>query len=127
MWFKTEHSHQTAIVVLSVVNFSFDNLREKRSVPVTKWSIIACFKNSCSTPFQNCWPRPINPSSPQFPCPSMPANSDLRYVQSLTLKHLKAEFAISSMNGPLNRHTVLPMNMILVALASWCLRLLANT
>ena len=30
------HCHQTAIVVLAVVIFLFDSLREKRSVPLTK-------------------------------------------------------------------------------------------
>ena len=30
------HSHWTAIVVLAIVIFSFANLREKRSVPLTK-------------------------------------------------------------------------------------------
>ena len=38
------HSHQMAIVVLAVVIFWFDNLREKRSVPLTKQSGIACFQ-----------------------------------------------------------------------------------
>ena len=39
-------SHQTAIV-LALVIFLFDSLREKRSVPLTKESGIACFKNCC--------------------------------------------------------------------------------
>ena len=38
-------SHQTAIVVLPVVILLFDNLREESSVPLTKQSGIACFKN----------------------------------------------------------------------------------
>ena len=46
------HSQQTAIVLTAVV-FLFDSLREKRSVPLTKQSGIACFKNSCSTPVEN--------------------------------------------------------------------------
>ena len=44
------YSHWTAIVVLAVVIFLFDNQREKRSVPLTKQSGIACFKNSCGIP-----------------------------------------------------------------------------
>ena len=39
-----------AIAVLAVVIFFlFDNLREKRSVSLTKHSGIACFKTPCST------------------------------------------------------------------------------
>ena len=45
-----------------VVIFLFDNLREKRSVPLSKQSGIICFKNSCSTPVchgtlleNHCW------------------------------------------------------------------------
>ena len=41
-----------AVFVLAVVIFLFDNLREKRSVLLTKSSRIACFKNSCSTPVE---------------------------------------------------------------------------
>ena len=33
------HSHRTATVVLAVVIFLFDNLREKGSVPLTKQSV----------------------------------------------------------------------------------------
>ena len=40
------HSHHTAIIVCATVIFLFDNLREKRLVPLTKQSGIACFKNS---------------------------------------------------------------------------------
>ena len=47
------HSHQKPVVVLAVVTFLFNNLRDKRSVPLTKESGIACFKNSCSTPVEN--------------------------------------------------------------------------
>ena len=43
------HSHQTAIVVLTAVIFSFDNLREKRLQPSTSQSRTACLKNSYST------------------------------------------------------------------------------
>ena len=46
----------TAIVVLAVVIFIFDSLREKRSVPLTKQAGVACLKNSCSTLVKNCWP-----------------------------------------------------------------------
>ena len=35
-----------AIFVFAVVTFLFDNLREKRSVPLTKYLGIACFKNT---------------------------------------------------------------------------------
>ena len=31
----------------------FDNLREKRSVSLTKWSGVACFRKSYGTPFEN--------------------------------------------------------------------------
>ena len=37
LWFKTGHSQWTAIAVLAVVNFLFDNLKEKRSVPLSSW------------------------------------------------------------------------------------------
>ena len=47
------HSYQTAIVVWAVVIFSFDNLREKKSVPLTKEAGTACSKNPCSTPAAN--------------------------------------------------------------------------
>ena len=40
------NSHLMAIVVLAVVIFLFDNLREKGSVPLTKQSGTAGFKNS---------------------------------------------------------------------------------
>ena len=43
------HAHQTAIVVLTAVIFSFDNLREKRLQPSTSQSRTACLKNSYST------------------------------------------------------------------------------
>ena len=46
----------TAVLVLVVVILLFDSLREKRSVPLTKQSGIARFKNSCSTPVGNRWP-----------------------------------------------------------------------
>ena len=39
------HSHQMAIVMLAIVIFLFDNLREKESVPLTKQPGIACLKN----------------------------------------------------------------------------------
>ena len=42
------------IVVLAVVIFWFDNLREKRSGPLTKLPGTACFKNSWGTPAENC-------------------------------------------------------------------------
>ena len=48
LWFKTGHSHRPALVVLAVVIFLFDSLKEKRSVPLTAWSGTACFTNSCS-------------------------------------------------------------------------------
>ena len=44
-----------AIVVLAIVIFLFDNLREKRSVPLTKEPGIACFKNSFGTTVENRW------------------------------------------------------------------------
>ena len=44
------HSHWTAIVVLAVVIFLFDTLREKRSTPPTKQSGTACFIKSRGTP-----------------------------------------------------------------------------
>ena len=43
--FKSGHSPWTPTVVLTAVIYLFDNLREKRSVPLTKWSPTACFKN----------------------------------------------------------------------------------
>ena len=43
-----------AVVVVAIVIFLVENLREKRSVALTKWSGVACFKNSCSTPVENC-------------------------------------------------------------------------
>ena len=42
-----------AIVVLAVVIFPFDNLGEKRSVPLTKQSGTASFNNSCGTSVAN--------------------------------------------------------------------------
>ena len=42
------HSHQRATAVLAIVIVLFDNLREKRSVPLTTQSGIVCFKNSCA-------------------------------------------------------------------------------
>ena len=39
------------VIVVAVVIFLFDNLREKRSVPLT----ITCFKNSCGIPVENHW------------------------------------------------------------------------
>ena len=36
IWFKVGHSHQMAIVVLAAVIFLSDNLREKRSEPLTQ-------------------------------------------------------------------------------------------
>ena len=39
------HTHHMTIV-LAVVIFLFDNLRQKKSEPLTKWSGVACFKNS---------------------------------------------------------------------------------
>ena len=47
------HSHQAAIVVLAVVPFLLDSVREKRPVPLTKQSGIACFKNSRSASVGN--------------------------------------------------------------------------
>ena len=44
------HPHWTAIVVLAVVIFSFDDLREKRSVPPTKQA-------PCGTLAENCRPK----------------------------------------------------------------------
>ena len=48
------HSHRTVVVVLAVVIFSFDNLREKRSVPLTsqvlhvsKILVAHWFENHC--------------------------------------------------------------------------------
>ena len=38
------------MVVLAAVIFSFDSLREKRSVPLTEQSGIVCFKTSGGTP-----------------------------------------------------------------------------
>ena len=54
------HSHWMAIVVLAVVIFLFDNLREKRSVPLTKQSGIACFQSSCSVPVETCCSQDCN-------------------------------------------------------------------
>ena len=53
--FKTGHSHQTAIVVWAVIIFFIWQSKGKRSVPLTKQSVIACFKNSCSTTVENPW------------------------------------------------------------------------
>ena len=39
--------------------FFFDNLRENRSVPLTKQSGISHFKNSCSTLIENCCSLPM--------------------------------------------------------------------
>ena len=50
------HSHWMAIV-LAVVMFLFDNLREKRSVLLSEQSGIANFKNYCGTPLENCYLR----------------------------------------------------------------------
>ena len=47
-------------MVLAAVISVFDNLREKRSVSLTKESGTACFKNSCGTPVENRWPRIIS-------------------------------------------------------------------
>ena len=41
-----------AIVVLAVVIFQFDDIREKRSVPLT-----VCVKNSCGALVENRWTR----------------------------------------------------------------------
>ena len=46
-------------VLAAVIFFLFDNLREKRSVPLTIQSGIGCFKNSCGTPFENPWAIPF--------------------------------------------------------------------
>ena len=43
------------MVVLAVVNFLFYNQREKRSEPLTEQSSTASFRNSYSTPVQNCY------------------------------------------------------------------------
>ena len=42
-----------AVVVLAVVIFNLDNLREEESVFLTEPSGIACFKKSCSTLVEN--------------------------------------------------------------------------
>lgn len=42
------HSHWTAVVVLAVIIFSFDNIRQKRPVPLTTESGIAGLKNSAA-------------------------------------------------------------------------------
>ena len=48
-------------------HFLFDSLREKKSVPLTKESSIACFKNSYGTPFEKCCITVTTcPISPQF-------------------------------------------------------------
>ena len=47
------HSHWIAMVVLAVVTFKSDNLREKRSVPLTKYSNIAYFKILVVYPLKN--------------------------------------------------------------------------
>lgn len=57
------------------------------------------------------WPRTINP--PQFPCPSMPVNSNLRYDENLTWKHLKADICSTQHGWALSIYTVLPMNLVL--------------
>ena len=54
LWFKTGHAQWAAIVVLAVVIFQFDNVREKRLGPLSKYSGIVCFKNSCGTPVEKC-------------------------------------------------------------------------
>ena len=46
------HSHQTAIVLVVVI-FLFDNLREKRSEPLSKESDTACFTNFCGIMVEN--------------------------------------------------------------------------
>ena len=46
--------------MLAAVSFLFDNLREKRSVPLTKQSDIACFKSSCGSQVENRCSRRIN-------------------------------------------------------------------
>ena len=48
------HLHLMAVVVLAVVIFLFENLREKRSVALTKSSGIACFNDSRSAPVGRC-------------------------------------------------------------------------
>ena len=44
-------------VLIVIIFFKFDNLREKKSMPLTKQSGIAHFKTSCPTPVENCCPR----------------------------------------------------------------------
>ena len=44
------HSRPVAIVVWAVVIFLFGNLKEKRSLPLTKWSGTARFKHFCGAP-----------------------------------------------------------------------------
>ena len=49
------HSHQSVIMLAVVIFFLFDNLREKRSVALTKYSGIAWLKNSSCTLVENHW------------------------------------------------------------------------
>lgn len=48
------HSHYITIVLAVAICFLFDNMKEKRSVPLSKLSGIACFKNCCGTVVKNC-------------------------------------------------------------------------
>ena len=54
--FMVQHiaSHRRAVVVLAVVTYLFDSLRENRSVPLIKKAGVAGFKNSCGAPVENC-------------------------------------------------------------------------
>ena len=47
------YSHCSVVVVLTVKIFLFASLREKMSVPPTKWSGVTCCKNSCGTLVEN--------------------------------------------------------------------------
>ena len=46
--------------MLVVIVFLFDNLRKKKSAPLTKESAIACFKNSSGRQVENCCSGKIN-------------------------------------------------------------------
>ena len=48
------HSHRTAIVVLAILFFVFDNVREQRSVPLAKLADIAYINNSRGHQFASC-------------------------------------------------------------------------
>ena len=48
------HSHWVAIVVLAVIIFIFDDLRQKKSMFLAKESGITCFKNFYGILVENC-------------------------------------------------------------------------